>query len=206
MKIHMHLRSLHFFKFTKYSRITEVLALNNVLYWGGDTFVSVVLALFVTQYITDSSASSVGIAYMIYRLSSSLSTASIGKFLDKHKGYIDEIWALFFASIVAGLSYIALSFATELWHLYLSMAILGVCRSFDNNSWTILFYSHMEESKRGRIIGANDAIYGVAMGAMAALSGFVGEIYGFRVVILVAGLLMLVGGFPVLSLRSEKKI
>ncbi|MBT4124336.1 MAG: MFS transporter [Candidatus Pacebacteria bacterium] len=202
----MHLRSLHFFKFTKYSSITEVLALNNVLYWGGDTFVSVVLALFVTQYIEGSSASSVGIAYMIYRLASSLSTASVGRFLDEHKGYRDEIWALFFASIIAGMSYIGLGFATNLWHLYLVMAILGVCRSFDNNAWQILFFSHIEADKKGQVIGVNDAIYGVVMGAMAALSGFVGEIYGFRAVIMIAGILMFVGGFPVLSLRKEKSI
>lgn len=202
----MHLRSFHFFKFTKYSNITEILALNNVLYWGGDTFVSVVLALFVTQYIEGSSASSVGIAYMIYRLASALSTASIGRLLDEHKGYLDEIWSLFFASIIAGLSYIGLGFATNLWQLYLAMAILGVCRAIDNNSWQILFFSHMERNKKGRIIGVNDAIYGVAMGAMAALSGFVGEAYGFRVVIMIAGVLMFIGGFPVLSLRKEKSI
>jgi len=202
----MHLRSLHIFKFTRYSRITEVLALNDILYWGGDTFVSVVLALFVTQYVGGSSASSVGVAYMIYRLASSLSTSQVGKMLDENKGYVDEIWALFAASLIAGLSYIGLSFATDLWHLYLAMAILGVCRSFDNNSWKILFFSHMEPSKKGRIIGTYDAIYGVAMGAMAALSGFVGEIYGFRVVILVAGLVIFVSGFPVLSLRTEEKI
>lgn len=202
----MHLRSLHFFKFSKYYRVTEILALNNVLYWGGDTFVSVVLALFVTQYIAGSSPSSVGIAYMIYRLFSSLSTAQIGKFLDDHKGFLDEIWALFFASLIAGISYIALSFASELWHLYLAMAVLGICRSFDNNAWQILFFSHIESDKKGRLIGTNDAIYGIVMGAMAALSGFVGEIYGFRIVILIAGLLIFIGAFPVLSLRNEQSI
>ena len=69
-----------------------------------------------------------------------------------------------------------------------------------------MFFSHIEADKKGQVIGVNDAIYGVVMGAMAALSGFVGEIYGFRAVIMIAGILMFVGGFPVLSLRKEKSI
>jgi MFS family permease len=202
----MHLRSLHFFKFTKYSHIAEILTLNDVLYWGGDTFASVVLALFVTQYIEGSSASSVGIAYMIYRLLSSLSTTYFGKMFDKHKGYVDEIWALFIASIGAGLTYIILSFATQLWHLYLAMGILGICRSIDINSWKLLFYSHLESKIKGRTIGTYDAIYGVAMGALAALAGFVGEIHGFRNVILIAGVIILVSSFPILSLRKDKSV
>ncbi|MFC1653388.1 MFS transporter [Patescibacteria group bacterium] len=200
----MHLRSIHFFKFTKYSHIAEVLTLSDVLYWGGDTFVSVVLALFVTQYIDGATASSVGIAYMIYRLASSLSTAYVGRMFDSIKGYLDEIWALFAASILAGITYILLSSATQLWHLYLAMGIVGICRSFDVNAWKMIFYTHLETKKKGRTIGTYDAIYGVAMGAIAALSGFVGEIYGFRNVILIAGVIVILGAIPVLSLRNDE--
>ena len=202
----MHLRPLHIFKFTKYSRITEALTINDVLYWSGDTFISVVLALFVTQYIDGADASSVGVSYLIYRLAASLSTIYVGKMFDKHKGYSDEIWALFLVSFVAGFTYIALSFGTQLWHLYLSMGVLGVCRSFDINSWKLLFYSHLEPNAKGRTIGTYDASFGIAMGTMAALSGFMGEAYGFRTVILIAGLIVLISGFPILSLRSEKSL
>lgn len=202
----MHLKSLHFFKFTKYSRIAEILTLNDVLYWGGDTFISVVLALFVTQYIDGASASSVGIAYLVYRLASSLSTSFIGRMFDSIKGHMDEVWALFAASIVAGTTYIFLSSATQLWHLYLAMGIIGVCRSFDVNAWKMIFYTHLESNTKGRAIGTYDAIYGVSMGIIAALSGFVGEQYGFRVVILIAGIIVALGGIPVLSLRNHKSI
>lgn len=194
------------FKFTKYSHIAEVLTLNDVLYWGGDTFISVILALFVTQYIDGASASSVGIAYMIYRLTSSLSTSFIGRMFDSIKGYVDEMWALFAACIVAGITYIFLSFATQLWHLYLAMGIVGVCRAFDVTAWKMIFYTHLESDTKGRTIGTYDAIYGVAMGVIAALSGFVGEQYGFRVVILIAGIIIALGGIPVLSLRNNKSI
>ena len=200
----MHLRSLHLFRFTKFAHIAEVLTLNDVLYWGGDTFASVVLALFITQYIDGATASSVGIAYMFYRLASALTTAQIGRMFDRHKGYIDEVIALFFASFIAGLTYIVLSFAVQLWHLYIAMMFLGICRSFDINSWKIIFYSHLESKTKGRTIGTYDAIYGVAAGAMAALAGFVGDAYGFRNVILIAGLIILVSSFPILSLRREK--
>lgn len=202
----MHLRPLHIFKFTKYSRIAEILTLNDVLYWSGDTFISVVLALFVTQYIDGASASSVGVAYMIYRLSSSITTTSAGKFFDDHKGFKDEIWALFLVSFIAGLTYIALSFGTKLWHLYTAMGVLGVARSFDINSWKLLFHSHIEKKTQGQAIGTYDAAYGVTSAVMAALAGFIGEAYGFRVVIFVAGLIVFTGGIPILSLRNDKSI
>ena len=130
----------------------------------------------------------------------------VGRMLDKKKGYSDEIWALFFVGLVAGSIYIALSFSTQLWHLYLAMGALGICRSFDINSWKLLFYTHLETNIKGRTMGTHDAIFGVAMAAMAALSGFVGDIYGFRIVILVAGLIVLAGSFPVLSLRDDESI
>jgi len=202
----MHLRPFHIFKFTKHSHIVKILTLNDVLYWSGDTFISVVLALFVTQYINGASASSVGVAYMIYKLSSSITTTSAGKFFDKHKGFADEIWALFLVSFVAGLTYIALSFGTELWHLYLAMGVLGVAESFDINSWKLLFYTHLEKNKQGRVIGTYDAIYGVSAAAMAALAGFIGEAYGFRVVIFVAGLIVFASGLPILSLKKDKSV
>ena len=202
----MHLRSLHFFKFTKYSHIAEVLTLNDILYWGGDSFVSVILALFVIQFIDGASASSVGIAYMIYRLASALTTTQIGKMFDKRKGYGDEIWGLFISTFVAGLAYVSLSAASQLWHLYLAMGVLGVCRSFDINSWKLLFYSHLESNTKGRTIGTYDALYGVAIAAIVALAGFVGDIYGFRVVVLIAGFIIMAGSYPVLSLRSDKAL
>ncbi len=202
----MHLRSLHFFKFTKYSHIAEALTLSDMLYWGGDTFVTVVLALFITQYIDGASASSVGIAYMIYRLTSSLSTVFIGRMFDSIKGYRDEVWALFSAAIIAGITYIMLSSATQIWQLYVAMGIIGICRAFDVNAWRLIFYTHLESKTKGKTIGTYDAIFGISMGAMAALSGFVGEIYGFRNVILIAGIIMVLGGIPVLSLRKDKLI
>ena len=202
----MHLRPLHLFKYTKYSRIAEILTLNDVLYWGGDAFASVVLALFITQYIDGASASSVGIAYMIYRLASALTTAQVGKMFDNYSGYMDEVYALFFASFFAGITYLFLSFATQLWHLFVAMGILGLCRSFDINSWKIIFYSHLEPKTRGRTMGIYDAIYGVSAGFIAALAGFMGDIYGFRNVILIAGVIVLVSSFPILSLRKDKSL
>lgn len=180
--------------------------MNDVLFWGGDAFASVILALFVIQYIEGATASSVGIAYMIYRLASALTTVQIGKMFDKYKGYKDEIWALFITGIVAGVTYIALSTANQLWHLFLAMGMLGICRSFDINSWKLLFYSHLESKAKGRAMGTYDAIYSIAIGAIVALAGFIGEIHGFRIVILVAGLIIMVSSFPVLSLRSDKTL
>lgn len=202
----MFFRPIRLFKFTKYAHIAEVLTLNDVLYWSGDAFFAVVLALFITRHIEGSSASTVGISYMIYRLLSSISTVSIGKLFDKKKGYLDEIWALFFVSIVAGATYISLSFFTQLWQLYLAMGIFGICRSIDINAWKMLFYSHLEPSTKGRTIGTNDAIFGVVMASMAALAGFIGDAHGFRVVVFVAGLIVIAGAFPILSLRRDESV
>ena len=67
----------------------------------------------------------------------------------------------------------------------------------------MIFYSHLESKTKGRTMGTYDAIYGVSAGAIAALSGFMGDLYGFRNVILVAGIVVILGGFPVLSLKDE---
>ena len=202
----MHFRPIHPFRFSKYSHISEVLTLNDVLYWGGDSFISVIMALFVTQYIEGGSASHIGISWMIYRLIAAVTTVPVGKFLDKHRGYIDEIWSLFAVSILAGFTYIGLSFATQIWHLYLGMGLLGIFRSFDINAWKILFYSHLEKRTQGRAIGTYDAVYSIVIGSLYALAGFMGDAYGFRTVVILGGMLIIAGGFPVLTLRKDKKL
>ena len=164
------------------------------------------MALFVVQYIDGGTASTIGISWMLYRLTSALTTVQIGNFLDRHKGYMDEVWSLFIVSVLAGITYIALSFATQIWHLYLAMGILGVLRSFDINAWKIIFYSHLESKTKGRTLGTYDAVYSVAIGAVYALAGFVGDIYGFRNVVILGGILIVLGGFPVLSLRKDTNL
>jgi len=202
----MHVRPIHPFKYSKYSHISEVLTLNDILFWGGDAFVSVIMALFVIQYIDGGTASTVGISWMMYRLMSAVTTVPIGKLLDKHKGYIDEVWALFIVSILAGITYIFLIYSSQIWHLYLAMGILGILRSFDINAWKIMFYSHIETKTKGRTIGTYDAAYSVAIGLIYALAGLIGDAYGFRSVVILGGILIMLGGIPVLSLRKDKTL
>ena len=70
----------------------------------------------------------------------------------------------------------------------------------------MIFYDHLEPKTKGRTIGTYDAIWGVMAGTAAALSGFVGELYGFRIVIMVAGIIIILGGVPILSLRNDKSL
>jgi len=202
----MHIRPVHIFRFSKYSHISEVLTLNDILFWGGDAFVSVIMALFVTQFIEGGTASTVGLSWMIYRLFSAVTTVPIGKFLDKHKGYVDEVWALLIVSLLAGIAYILLSFATQVWHLYLVMGTLGILRALDINAWKVVFFSHLETKAKGRTIGTYDAAFSIAIGAIYALAGFVGELYGFRLVVMLGGISIMLGGIPVLSLRKDKTL
>jgi MFS family permease len=186
---------------TNRSKIIQVMTLNDITYWATDAFVGVILILFVLQFIQGGSATHFGLAFLVYKGASALLSIPIGRFFDKHKGHIDELWALVGTSVASGSVYMSLSFANELWHLYLAMAALGVVSTVNLIAWRTLFYSNIEAGEYGRTIGIYQAFMSMGQGLALALGGFVGDRFGFDTVVFYGGAVIALGGFLPLTIK-----
>ena len=193
---------LDFYQNSKRGNILRALTMNDITYWGSNSFIAVIFALFVIEFVDGGSATHVGLALMIYSGISAGMSIPVGRFFDLHKGYLDEIWGLSLASFVGGAIYIMLSFSTELWHLYVAMTIFGLVSAVNLTSWRIVFYNNIDKDEYGETVGIYQTIFSIGEGAALALGGFMGERFGFDVVVFWGGVVMILGGFLPLMLRE----
>ena len=189
----------------KRTSIVKILTANDVTVWGADAFISVALALFVVSSIEGATVLNVGIALMIHRIVGAVASVPIGRWFDKHKGFIDEVYGLTFACISAGFVYILLSFATQVWQLYVAMFFLGIIAVTNFASWRILFYSNIEKGRLGQTVGVYQMLFSFGIGLFLVVGGFAAEKFGYRWVLMMGGLIMVFGSILPLMLRGYLK-
>lgn len=175
------------------STIVKTLTANDITFWGADAFISVALALFVVSNIEGASILNVGIALMIYRVVGALAAIPVGRWFDRKRGYIDEVWGLSLACLLAGFTYILLSFSTAIWQLYVAMFFLGIFSVVNLSSWRILFYNNINREQFGQTVGVYQTLYSLGIGLFLAIGGFTGERFGYDQVLMLGGFLMIFG-------------
>lgn len=189
-------------KLSKRASIVRTLTSNDIIFWGADAFISVALALFVVTFIEGATILQVGIGLMIHRVVTALSSIPVGRFFDRHKGYLDEILGLSIACFASGMIYVLLSFSTQIWQLYLAMLCLGTFTAVNLSSWRIIFYSHISQEQIGQTLGVYQMLYSLGIGLFLVIGGFTGERYGYDRVLLYGGLLMMVGSTLPLLIKN----
>ncbi len=197
----MHIRDIKLYKGQR-SKVLSALTFNDAAYWGADLFVATTFALFITQNIEGGSATHLGIIYGLYRIVRAVLALPIGRFFDRHKGYLDELWALAFSGLLVGSIYLVLFCATHLWQVYVCMIFIAIGHALSIGSWTIVFYASMTKNQQGEIIGVYQTIMQIIYGLSAVLAGFVGDAYGFEWTMFIAGFLTILSGIAPLTVRS----
>lgn len=190
-----------FYKTSDSGRLLRSLAINDATYWASNAFITIIFALFVIENIEGGSATNLGIAIMIYRITIAVISIPIGKIFDKHKGLFDEVMALAFSSFAAGSMYFLLSYSTQIYQLYIAMVIIGLATAVDIVSWRILFYGQLKKGDYGATVGIYQTFMSITQGIAVALSGFVGDTYGFEWVLRSGGIVIFLGGFMPLMIK-----
>lgn len=185
------------------NKVIRTLTVNDIAYWGAFDMIMVVLALFVVEHVDNASAADVGIALLIYKVSSTISSIPIGTELDSIPGLRDENLGLTLAGFINGTIFILMSFVTQKWQLYLLMVFFGISVSLNLNSWRTLFNKWVDKKKTGTTFGIYQTFYALGTGMMAAIAGFVGAEFGFRVVLVLAGIVAYIGATVPLFIRRE---
>ncbi len=188
----------------KKSSILSALTFNDAAFWGADVFVGVIFALYITQNI-GGNAIHVGLVFGLYRTIRAFAAIPIGRYLDRHKGHIDEYYALLLAGLIMGGAYIALFFSTELWHVYVGIIGIGIGHALDISAWRILFYGNIPKNSEGAVIGVYETTMQIVYGLAIVIAGFVGEIFGFEWTFFFAGIVTISSSLILLFVRSSRK-
>lgn len=188
------------------SKVIQALTLSDFGVWSGSSLITVIFPLFVLAQIKDATVIDVGISSLIYTAIGSILNVSLGKFLDKRKGYIDEVLVLALSNFIRGAAIIWLAFAGHLWELYTVQAITGFAKSLNLTSWRILFSKFLDSNHAGVQWGIYDTIMSIGLGIAALLGGVIGQEFGFQYVVLIGGIMSLIATiFPLMAYRNVKK-
>lgn len=198
----LHKDRLDLYQNSQRGKILRAMTLTDISFWGTHAFIGIVLILYVLQFIEGGSATHLGLAFLVFSAVSAMFSIPIGRFFDKHKGYIDELWGLVFANLATGFTYVLLSFSTQLWQLYSIMLVLGFLYVLNLTSWRILFYNNIKKEEYGETIGVYQSLFSIAEGLALALGGFFGDTFGFDNVIFYGGIVIMLGSIIPLYVKS----
>ncbi len=199
--MHSKLHINQFYRQTKRGHVLRALALDDVSFWGADRLISVIFALFIVSNITGGSATHVGIALMIRQLVIAFLSVPVGRLLDKHKGYIDEVYFLALSGILAGVAYIFLGFSTQLWQVYILMACIGVAHTFNLDTWRVLFYGLIKKGEQGETTGIYQTIMSVTGALILVIGGIVADKYGYSTIMWIGAVMTIIAGIIPLSIK-----
>lgn len=194
-----------YIKNSKVGFLLRILTIDDVSFWGANSLISVILALFIVDNIAGATAINVGIGLMLRELTLAFLSIPVGKMFDRTKGLLDEVVFLSISGFLVGTSYILMSFSTQIWQLYALMILIGIGHAVNLNAWRILFYGSIHESERGQTIGVYQTVMSITIALILGIGGFIGERYGFNVVLILGGMMSVVGGVLPLFLREAIK-
>jgi MFS family permease len=196
-------KKISFFRHTNQGKVLRYLTANDITYWVMTSYIHVIYALHLTQNITGGSATHVGLSLTMRQITTAVISIPIGKVFDKIKGYVDEVTFLSIASLITGIMYIMLGFATEIWHMYAAMFLIGIWDSVNMNSWRIVFYQTIPEEEKGRTVGVYQTIMSMVTAVLVALSGVLADSFGYEIVFWTGGGIMFLGSILPFLLRKR---
>lgn len=161
-------------------------------------------AIFISENVAGGTIAAAGIAVAIYWIVKSIVQLPIARWLDKTDGETDDFWALFIGYLGAAVVPMIYFFSTNIWHVFAAQAFFGFCMAWAVPAWFSIFTRHLDKFR----IGFEWSLYSVfSVGAATAISGvlggFLAEKYGFRIIFVLASVLMLAATLGLLTIRKR---
>jgi len=191
-----------FKKIFKFNRVILTMVIIEFFMNGAFGTISPFFAIFIVEGIEGGSASVAGFAAAIYWLVKSIFQLPIARWLDKTDGEVDDLWALFWGYLGTALTPLVYFFSTQPLHIYFAQALLGFSMAWAVPAWYSIFTRHLDKFR----ISFEWSLYsvfsvGVSASLAAAIGGLLIEQFGFKVIFLIAFVIILISAFSLLTMK-----
>lgn len=173
---------------------TQVLLTSHALFWLSINLIGPFLSIFFVG-LDGVGLTEVGIASLIFYLSFGLIEPVMGVLSDLIKGLKDEAVLLVFGYLARGLLLIWFATATDVWHLYMFQFLLGAFRAIAGPADRVLFSKSLARKPNATLWGIDESLVNLSAALGAGIGGYMVGMYGFRMMLVVAGVCTLVAGF-----------
>jgi len=180
----------------KFDLKVKTIFLAHSIYWMGQKLVQPFLAIFFINELDGMTLTKIGVATLIFYLTSG-TTEPLFSFLEERiKGLEDEAMFVIGGYFLRGIAFLLFMFSYNYWHLYLFYFILGLAYAMYSAADKTIFseISRKKGHASTFLWGADDSIilFSSALGAL--LGGHLTETYGIRIFIGVAGVFIIIAG------------
>ncbi len=193
---------------SKLNPVIRFLTLSDMMIWGGYDMLLALLAIFLQQrLLVENSFEVIAFGMALYWIGRSLFQIPIARFLDKHKGYIDETVAVGISSIIISISIFAYLWVDQPYELYLVQLLYGTGVAINLPAWRKTFAKYLDKGKEGTEYSVYDVLTNLTVAFSTAMGGIIVENFGgFTTLILVSGSVALLGIIPSIFLLQNRQI
>lgn len=178
------------------------LAINSA--WG---LLGPVFAIFLLQTIAAGNVANgariAGFATLFYWMTKSVVQISIGNYLDKNHGEIDDFWFYIIGTIITGLVPFGFLFSSMPWHIYVLQIIHAIGMSMVIPSSYAIFIRHVDKGKEAYESGLDNTIMGMGAGIAGAFGGIMAGYFGFKLIFILTGVFTLISVFFIFAVRKD---
>lgn len=194
-----------------FNRVIKILIITDLVLLSGEGLILPVFAIFITDRIAGGNVAVAGYAAGVYWIVKSLVIIPLGRYLDKNHGEKDDLLFIVFGSAVGVIAILGYVFATLPWHIYGLQALFAIGMGMNIPGYNAIFTRHIDKGKEAFEWSVRSSLIGFGTGIAGALGGIIAYRFGFNILIVSVGIIMLISAFlPLLLLKEisarDKKI
>lgn len=195
----------------KVNNLIKILTFSDFIVVSGWGLVNPLFAVFVTKQIEGGGVELVGLAVAIYWILRASLQIPFARFIDSHKGEIDDFVVMAAGSFLMSMMPFGYMFAAKPVHILLLQGMTGFASAMVSPGWLAIFTRHVDKNSEAQSWGLYNAMVGYAVALAGALSGFMVSRFGFKTLYFIVGIICTFGStflfFVYQDLRkAEKKI
>ncbi len=186
----------------------QILLLSHSLFWMAANLLIPFLSIFFVDELKGVTITEVGISSLIFFLAFGLLEPVMGFLSDHIEGLKDEVFFLIFGYFARGVLFICFAFATNVWHLYMFQFFLGVFRAVAGPADRVLYAKYLRGKQSATLWGVDEALINISAAFGAGVGGYFIALYGFRMMLVLTGVLTIAAAFinlPLLERARSKR-
>lgn len=177
--------------FPSINKVIKILILSDLALITGFGFITPIFAIFLTENIKGGDVKVAGFAAAIYWIVMSLVVIPFGRYLDKTQGEKDDLWFVILGNLLAALAVFGYIFSKFPWHIYFLQTIYAIGMGMNIPGYTAIFTRHVDKGKEALSWSVRAASIGVGAGFAGALGGIIASRFGFIVLFISVGIVIL---------------
>jgi MFS family permease len=191
----------------KLNAIIKILSYSDSLLWAGFTMFNVVAAVYLQDKLNKSPLETIAFGSAIYTVTRSIVQVPIARFLDNHKQFKDEVYAIAVGCFTMATSIFCYRFVSQPIHLYLAQFLFGCGAALNLPAWRKTFARFVDKDHEGLQYSIYDALMNLTTAILTSLGGIIlSKTSNFLLLNSIASAVIALGGVSALFLIKQEDI